>query len=67
METAHLMSARDHCLAPARSLVAEYGGTYDRMFPELEPLDGEGAFLHALGSRGGACDGSPYEIGRAHV
>jgi hypothetical protein len=59
--TAHLTPARDHCLAPTRTIDAPvYGGTYDRLFPELEPLDVEEAFLHTIGGPGGACDASPF-------
>src|SRR5919108_440364 len=48
---------RDHCLAPARAVdAAAPGGTYQRLFPELAPLDCDDATLHALGRPGGACD-----------
>jgi hypothetical protein len=49
--------ARDHCLAPDRIVDAPiYGGRYGRMFPQLPPLVGDEALLHAIGSRGGFCD-----------
>jgi len=54
---------RDHCLAPSRTATVDapvYGGTYDRLFPELPPLDAEESFLYALGGSGGACDGAPF-------
>jgi hypothetical protein len=51
--------ARDHCLAPARSLgAAGYGGAYTRLFGDLPPLVGDEKLLQALGARGGVCDGS---------
>ena len=58
--TTHLPPARDHCLAPARSLDAPlvYGGKYDRLFPELAPLAGDETLLLELGYAGGLCDGS---------
>jgi hypothetical protein len=55
----HPAVARDHCLAPARSLGAPvYGGTYTRLFAELPGLVGDETLLHALGAAGGVCDGS---------
>ena len=51
----------DHCLAPSRSVdapVAAASGRYERLFPDLPPLVGEGDALLALGSTGGVCDGS---------
>lgn len=57
MVTKHLSSARDHCLAPSRvAAAAVYGGTYDRLFPELPALDNEDAVLWELGRLGGPCD-----------
>lgn len=51
--------AKDHCLAPSRSVGAsEYGGVYTRLFPELPGLVGDETLLHALGAAGGVCDGS---------
>jgi hypothetical protein len=51
---------RDHCLAPARAVDAPAaGGTYQRLFPELPPLDCDDAQLHALGRAGGTCDTVP--------
>lgn len=58
------MVARDHCLAPDRVVDAPiYGGRYGRMFPELPPFEADEAFLHMIGSAGGACDASPAEAG----
>jgi hypothetical protein len=51
----------DHCLAPSRSVDAPVGGAtgrYERLFPELTALAGEGEALLALGTAGGICDGS---------
>jgi hypothetical protein len=49
--------ARDHCLAPSRTLRQPLGGgRYTRMFPELPPLRVDDALLRALGRAGGACD-----------
>lgn len=57
MATTHLSAARDHCLAPIRAVDAPvYGGTYDRLFPDLPSLDSQDAALWALGGRGGLCD-----------
>jgi hypothetical protein len=54
--------ARDHCLAPDRVVDAPiYGGRYGRMFPDLPPFSADEAFLHMIGSAGGACDGSGAE------
>jgi hypothetical protein len=54
--------ARDHCLAPDRAVDAPiYGGRYARMFTDLPPLEVDEALLHAIGSAGGACDGSEAE------
>jgi heme peroxidase len=51
--------ARDHCLAPGRSVGAPvYGGAYTRLFPDLPSLVGDESLLHALGAAGGACDGT---------
>jgi Animal haem peroxidase len=51
--------ARDHCLAPGRSLGAPvYGGRYTRLFPLLPSLVTDEGLLHALGAAGGVCDGS---------
>jgi hypothetical protein len=50
----------DHCLAPSRSVDAPVdgeAGRYERLFPELPPLVGEGDALLALGNAGGLCDG----------
>jgi Animal haem peroxidase len=59
--TAHLSPARDHCLAPSRSVDAPlgYGGKYQRLFPELGPLVDDEDFLLSVGYSGGICDGSP--------
>jgi len=54
--------ARDHCLAPDRLVDAPiYGGRYGRMFPDLPPFSTDEAFLHMIGSAGGACDASEAE------
>ena len=50
----------DHCLAPSRSVDAPVDGAsgrYERLFPDLPALDGEGDALLALGTAGGICDG----------
>jgi hypothetical protein len=50
----------DHCLAPSRSVDAPVDGAsgrYERLFPDLTALAGEGDALLALGSAGGICDG----------
>jgi hypothetical protein len=53
--------ARDQCLAPTRVVDAPVqDGRYGRLFPALVPLVTEAALLHALGRRGGPCDGSPF-------
>lgn len=53
----HPAVARDHCLAPGRSLGAPvYGGRYARLFEHLAPLADDEALLHALGAAGGPCD-----------
>ena len=56
--TRHLGAARDHCLAPARTVDASpgYSGKYDRLFPDLPPLVGEEPLLLSLGRTGGFCD-----------
>jgi hypothetical protein len=56
--TRHLAPARDHCLAPSRSIDAplSYGGKYDRLFPDLPPLGGDDRLLLELGGPGGPCD-----------
>jgi hypothetical protein len=54
--------ARDHCLAPDRLVDAPiYGGRYGRMFTHLPPFTADEAFLHMIGSAGGACDATPSE------
>jgi Animal haem peroxidase len=53
-------TARDHCLAPSRTVDAPLegaSGRYERLFPDLEPLGGDEAQLLAFGVRGGVCDG----------
>ena len=51
----------DHCLAPSRSVDAPVDGAasgrYERLFPTLPALEGEGDALLALGASGGICDG----------
>jgi hypothetical protein len=51
--------ARDHCLAPSRSIDAplEPGERYGRLFPDLAPLSVDEDALLALGVLGGVCDG----------
>ncbi|HSS61100.1 MAG TPA: peroxidase family protein [Candidatus Limnocylindrales bacterium] len=49
--------ARDHCLAPSRSVDPLAGShRYIRMFPVLPHLKIDPALLHAIGRAGGACD-----------
>jgi hypothetical protein len=51
--------ARDHCLAPGRTVGAPvYGGRYTRLFDGLPSLSGDERLLHALGAAGGVCDAS---------
>jgi Animal haem peroxidase len=50
----------DHCLAPSRTVDAPVEGAsdrYERLFPQLPPLEGENEALLALGVSGGICDG----------
>jgi Animal haem peroxidase len=50
----------NHCLAPSRTVDAPVegaAGRYERLFPDLPPLDGAGDALLALGAAGGICDG----------
>jgi Animal haem peroxidase len=55
-------ATRDHCLAPTRVLDADVaGGRYQRMIAELPALSADEPRLHALGSRGGPCDGAALE------
>jgi hypothetical protein len=51
--------ARDHCLAPSRSVDApvDQGARYGRLFPELPGLSVDDDTLLALGVLGGICDG----------
>jgi Animal haem peroxidase len=51
-------ATRDHCLAPTRVVDS---GRYRRMLEELPSLRSDEALLHAIGSRGGPCDGGPLE------
>src|SRR5256886_12914680 len=49
--------ARDHCMAPGRSVDAPLSGhRYTRMFPDLPHLSIGPDVVHALGRAGGACD-----------
>jgi Animal haem peroxidase len=51
---------RNHCLAPSRTVDAPLegaSGRYERLFPELEPLGGDGAQLLEFAVVGGVCDG----------
>jgi hypothetical protein len=51
--------ARDHCLAPGRTVGAPvYGGRYTRLFDGLPSLSGDEQLLHTLGAAGGVCDAS---------
>jgi Animal haem peroxidase len=53
-------TARDHCLAPSRTVDAPLqgaSGRYERLFPELEPLATDEERLLALGVTDGVCDG----------
>jgi hypothetical protein len=53
-------TARDHCLAPSRTIDAPLegaSGRYERLFGDLEPLAGDEARLLELGAPGGVCDG----------
>jgi Animal haem peroxidase len=53
---------RDHCLAPTRVVDADVeGGRYRRMLEGLPSLSSDETLLHAIGSRGGPCDGGPLE------
>jgi hypothetical protein len=56
--TPHLAPARDHCLAPSRSIDAPlgYGGKYGRLFGDLPPLGGDDRLLLEIGRLGGPCD-----------
>jgi hypothetical protein len=61
MPLARLAPARDHCLAPSRSIDAPLAGhSYGRLFPDLPPLLADESALWALGQPGGACDGAPF-------
>jgi Animal haem peroxidase len=54
---------RDHCLAPGRAVDAPAGGgSYRRLFPELDPLDCGDDALHALGRAGGVCDAAAAAV-----
>src|SRR4051812_31057926 len=49
--------ARDHCLAPSRTVDAPIGGArYGRMFPHLAALTENLPALEEAGQTGGACD-----------
>jgi Animal haem peroxidase len=53
-------TARDHCLAPSRTIDAPLegaSGRYERLFPDLEPLAGDEASLLRFAVPGGVCDG----------
>ena len=48
------------CLAPARSIDAPLGGAadrYERLFPDLPPIEGDEERLMGLAGPGGICDG----------
>jgi Animal haem peroxidase len=54
--------ARDHCLAPSRTLDAPLkgaSGRYTRLFDALDRLSGDEERLLGLGMPGGLCDGGP--------
>jgi Animal haem peroxidase len=58
----HQSIARDHCLAPARSIDAPLQGTsgkYGRLFPEVARFTADEEFLIRLGQRDGPCDTGP--------
>jgi hypothetical protein len=61
--TARGKLARDHCLAPSRTVdapLAGASGKYERLFPDLPRLaDVDEELLLALGAAGGVCDGGP--------
>jgi Animal haem peroxidase len=53
-------TARDHCLAPSRTVDAPLegaSGRYERLFPDLDPLVGDQAKLLGFAVPGGVCDG----------
>jgi len=51
------VTARDHCLSPARAVDRPVGETrYGRMFPDLDPLDTDPRLLVGAGDVGGICD-----------
>jgi len=51
--------ARDHCLAPSRTVDAPLGpgARYGRLFPGLPPFEADEDALLAMGVRDGVCDG----------
>lgn len=53
-------SGRGQCLAPSRTVDAPLPGAaadkYDRLFPDLPPIEDDEEFLQALGGPGGICD-----------
>jgi hypothetical protein len=61
--TPHPTIARDHCLAPSRSIgvPTEHGsGKYGRLFPALPGFNADEEFLLRLGRAEGPCDGGLY-------
>jgi hypothetical protein len=53
-------SCRGNCLAPARSVDTPVDGAadkYERLFPDLPPIQGDEERLGALAGPGGICDG----------
>ena len=58
---------RGQCLAPSRTVDAPVDGTpaadrYERLFPELPPIESDEALLHGMGATGGLCDaGDPSD------
>src|SRR6266545_3744656 len=57
--TPHPTIARDHCLAPSRTVDSPLDGArgrYGRLFPELAAFDADEEFLLRLGGGEGPCD-----------
>ncbi len=58
----HPTIARDHCLAPSRTIDAPLrgvSGKYGRLFPSVAPFTADEDFLIRLGQSEGLCDGGP--------
>src|SRR6266498_2441755 len=61
--TPHPTIARDHCLAPSRSIgvpTEDGSGKYGRLFPALPGFNADEEFLLRLGRAEGPCDGGLY-------